>query len=174
MRKVLAVSLASLMALSLGGAATAGKKKPVKQSVTGTVVTSAPYTDASKCFAGAHRRVAIMTDESETANGPLGYHFNVDKKTWGKKFKLDLVSWGFGSIYLDIYFYTEFGTKEDVQNDPQGAGAPAYIEYSEKKFGGEKGSVPKGMKKAIVCIAENTTTQGGAAEFAYLAGDGVK
>ena len=180
MKKIITLLVVGLLALTMvAGSATAAKKKkkkapPFIQTIDGSVVFTPPGTSppfaAPGCFSGAHRRVAIMTDEAEQGNGKLGYSFNIDKRTWGKKFKLDLKS-ATGTADLDIAFYQKFGTKDDVTGDPAGAGAP-YTEVSETRApGGEKGIVSKGMTKAIVCLWESETSGAAQATFSYQAGD---
>lgn len=165
MKKKVAILIAAALGLGmLPGAATAGKPK---QSVEGMIALPAPYTDDSGCFAGLHRRGAIVSQENN--NGVIGWHFDVDPKTWNKKFVLE-PSGGFGTVDMDILFYQEFGTMEDVVNDPGGAGAPASISFATREAGGEGGKVPKTFTKAIICIYSGGQYQGGGANFTYTAG----
>src|SRR5688500_10189505 len=93
MKRFIAIVTAGLLALSLvGGSATAAKKKKkgFKQTQEGSVIAPAPFTqDQSKCYAGLHRRSDTATQGQE--NGITGYHFDIDKRTWNKPFKLDVV-----------------------------------------------------------------------------------
>ncbi|MGH2754350.1 MAG: hypothetical protein ACRDLB_07930 [Actinomycetota bacterium] len=172
MKKVFAVAGAAIIAMSLvPGVASAGKGKGKKQEVEGSVAFPAPYTDDSGCYAGLHRRASIMT--MGTANGIIGYEFDIDPATWNKNFVLEATG-GQGHIDLDIYFYAEFGTPEDVAGDPLNAGSPYTIKYNTREAGGEAAKVPPDMTKVIVCLYGGQGGQGGGATFTYTAGKGVK
>ena len=137
---------------------------PKQQVVEGTVAMRAPFTDLSSCYAGLHRRTAVVTQEN--VNGVVGFHFDVDQATAGKPFVLE-VTGGQQNPDLDITFYTEFGTVEQATDT---AYAPANISFEDRAPGGEAGIVPKdGFKKAIVCMFD-----GYGASFKYTAGKGVK
>jgi hypothetical protein len=167
MKKILALTTTALVALSLfGGAAEAKKSK--MQMVDGGVAMMLPFpADTSSCYAGVHRRAAIVAGDQ--ANGAVGYHFDIDPATAGKPFKLD-VTGGQGDVNLDITFYMAFGTTDDVTGDPVNAGSPATVEFATNAPGGEKGTVPTGgFTKAIVCM-----TQGADATFHYMAGGSAR
>lgn len=171
-KKLMTLALAGMLVVALvPGAAEAGKKKkkskPVVQTVEGSVPLPAPYTDDSGCYAGLHRRGSILTNGQ--ANEVIGYEFEVDEKTWGKPFFLEITG-GQGSVDLDIYFYSEFGTQDDVINDPLNAGTPYTVSFNTRDNVGESGEVPADMTKVIVCMMAG----GAAATFTYNAGDGVK
>lgn len=165
MKRALAVLIAASIGLGLMPA-TAGAGAP-KQTEEGTIALPAPFTDDSGCFAGLHRRGAILTMENN--NGVIGWHFDVDPKTWNKKFTLE-PSGGFGTVDMDILFYQEFGTPQQVVEDPQGAGNPASVGFQTREPGGETGKVPKTFNKAIICIYSGALYQGGGADFTYTAG----
>jgi hypothetical protein len=156
MRKLGPVALVALLVISLlSGSAVAAKKKSKPQVVNGSIRSQLKFADTStvpptvdSCYSGAHRRVAIASQEQ--ANGITGYHFDLDKKTVGKKFTLKPTG-GQGEVDLDITFYTEFGTPEQATDT---AYAPPNFSYEKRGPGGETGIVPKGMKKAIVCMYE--------------------
>lgn len=169
MKKILSLAVVALVALSLlGGAAVAKKKMGKMQMVDGTVAMMLPFPqDTSTCYAGIHRRLAIVSGEQ--VNGDVGYHFDVDPATAGKPFDL-AVTGGQGDVNLDITFYMKFGTTDDVTGDPVNAGSPVTVDYATNAPGGEHGTVPTGgFTKAIVCM-----TQGADASFHYMAGAGVK
>ena len=162
MKKVLGLLTAGLVALALGGAPTAAA--PKQQTVEGSIAMRAPFTDLASCYAGLHRRTAVVTQEN--VNGVVGYHFDLDPVTYGKKFKLE-VTGGQGDVDLDIIFYPEFGTLEQATDTGY---APPTVTFGDRKPGGEKGVVPKeGFEKAIVCMFD-----GYGASFKYTAGKGVK
>lgn len=168
MKKLVALALAAIVVLPTGAAAQKGGKK---QEVKGTIALPAPYQDNSGCFAGLHRRLAILTQEQ--ANGDLGYHFDVDPGTGGKPFVLQTEG-GVGTVDLDIYFYQKFGTAQDVAGDPLSAGSPGYVQFSTRESGGEADIVPKGYPKAIVCVYAGDQGAAAAASFTYTAGARVK
>lgn len=165
MKKTIALLIAATLGLAVFPAA-AGAGKP-KQTEEGTILLPAPFIDDTGCYAGLHRRGAIMTMENN--NGVIGWHFDVDPKTWKKKFVLE-PSGGFGTVDMDILFYQEFGTPEDVVSDPGGAGAPATVGFQTREPGGESGKVPPQFNKVIICIYSGAQSQGGGADFVYTAG----
>ena len=130
------------------------------QTVEGSVATANPFPqDPNSCYSGKHRRGAVLSDGGN--QGTDGYHFDVAEGTNGQNFVLE-VTGGEGDVDLDITFYTEFGTVEQ-QSDT--AYAPPNQSYESRGPGGEKGTVPEGMKKAIVCMLT-----GANATFTYKAG----
>ena len=171
MKKLAALALGGLVAASLVPNATAAA--PKQQKVSGSVALPAPYTDNTGCYAGLQRRLAILTQEQ--VNGGIGYHFDVDPATIGKPFVLE-VTGGQGSyVDLDINFYYEFGTPEDVAGDPLNAGSPINTGFNTREEGGESGVIPKGgYPQAIVCMYGGDLGAGAAATFEYTAGKGVK
>ena len=170
MKKALTVALAGLIAASLFAPASAGAAK--KQEVEGTVVAPLPYTDDSGCYAGIHRRMAIVTQEM--VNGVGGYHFDVDPATYNGKFKLDVTASAAGDADLDIYFYQKFGTVEDVAGDPLNAGSPITVQFNTREPGGEAGIVPPDTTKVIVCMYGGQQGAAAGASFAYEAVAPVK
>ncbi|HET7481285.1 MAG TPA: hypothetical protein VFK89_00355 [Actinomycetota bacterium] len=170
MKKLMTLALAGLLATSLMPAAHAKKAKKAKpvQTEAGQIVAPAPYTDDSGCYAGLHRRGAILTQGNN--NGVIGWSFDVDPKTYNRPFKLE-PSGGFGSVDMDITFYlADFGTIDDVAGDPLNAGAPPTIDFNTREAGGEAGKVPPMSKHAIICIYTGAQGQGGGANFTYNAG----
>ena len=164
MKKILTLSVAGVLAASL--LAPSAQAKAPKQTVEGMIALPAPYTDDTGCFAGLHRRGAILSQENN--NGLIGWHFDVDPATQNKKFVLEAT--GQGTVDVDILFYQEFGTVNDVVEDPGGAGAPASITFATRAAGGEKGKVPKGFGKAIICMYGGAQGAGVGANFTYTAG----
>lgn len=172
MKKMLILALVASLAFSVAPSAQAGKKKKKKkpavtQTVEGSVPLPAPYTDDTGCYAGLHRRGSIVT--SGAANEVIGYEFDVDKGTWNTPFVMEITG-GQGTVDLDIYFYTEFGTMDDVAGDPLNAGSPYTVSFNTRDSVGESGTVPPDMTKVIVCMMAG----GAEATFTYTAGAGVK
>jgi hypothetical protein len=173
MKKLLPVVLAGLLVLTLiPGSATAQKKKGKKQEVEGGVVLPTPFTDDSGCFAGIHRRENAFT--MGASNGVTGYHFEVDKKTWKKKFVLE-VTGGQGDVDLDIYFYLgPLTTVEDFVNQGGDPTPAATISYNTREPGGEADKVPESAENVIICMYGGGQGAGFGASFTYTAGKGVK
>lgn len=174
MKKFIALGAAGLLAISLvGGSATAAKKKKrFKQTQEGSIVLPAPFAqDQSKCYAGLHRRSDTATQGQE--NGVTGYHFDIDKRTWNKPFRLD-VTGAEGDADLDIYFYSHYPSIDEWPNDPGNAGAPVSVDFINRKAGGEKGKVPARTTKAVVCLYAGDPGTGPTyatnAAFKYVAG----
>ena len=164
MKKLVVLSLAALIAIpAIGGNATAAKTP--KQSLEGSVAIPLQHTDGS-CYPGVQRRVQAVT--MQTVNGVFGYDFDVDKKTWNKKFVMELTG-AQGTVDLDITYYLGERTKlEDFQGgDPA---PPATVGFQTREEGGEAGKVPKGAVYAIVCAFASENSVGGMADFTYNAG----
>ena len=163
MKRFVTLALSALLVGSLLNPASAGAKKQV---VEGSIAAPAPFTDDSGCYAGLHRRLAVVTQEQ--VNGLIGYHFDIDPATWGGKFKLEPTG-GQGDVDLDIYFYQQLGTVEQVATDPQGAGSPAVVQINTREPGGEVGTVPPDFTKVIVCMYGGQQGAGAGATFTYTA-----
>ena len=159
MKKLIAATLTAMIAIA-PATALAGKKAPVKQEMEGEVLLPAPYPADETCFTGATRRSALASQGQ--VNGVVGYFFDIDPRTAGKKFQLHLVT-GTDDVDLDIDFYSDFGSIDDP------TGTQAVVPYETREPGGEEGIVPAGMTKAIVCM-----TAGSQASFHYMAGKGVR
>ena len=169
MKRFVAVALTAMVAASLvGQPATAAKKKKkgYTQSVEGSIALPIKHvnyeTQEISCYSGVHRR-GNMATEGNDHNGVVGFSFDVDKRTVGKAFALSVG----GEQDLDITFYNEFGTRDQLA-DP--GYAPGLAEnFQERGAGGEAGIIPVGTTKAIVCMFEGTQST-----FTYKAGAGVK
>lgn len=178
MRKSVALALCSVLMLGLlAGSADAGKKgkkkkksgPPIIQEIEGSIALPAPFPLdlESGCYAGLHRRASIFSGGQP--NGLIAFEFDVDPKTWGHPFALEITG-GQGDVDLDLYFYDEFGTPEDVVNDPGGAGQPYSVEHHNRDGVGEEGEVPSDMTKVIVCMMAG----GFDATLKYTAGPAAK
>ena len=155
MKKLIALAVVALVALpAFAGSATAAKKKSKPVTVEGSVLLPQPYAADGTCFYRSQRAWMGLSGGG-APNGVFGHTFDVDPKTVGKRFTLD-VSDGAG---MDIVFYTEFGDPADPTV------APANTGYETPGLGGEKGTVPPGYPIAFVCM-----TEGANASFTYTAG----
>lgn len=164
MKKIISTIAVGLVVASvLPGTAVAGKKG-ARQDVEGHIAMQAPPSEATSnpngCYAGVHRRINVLAQEQ--ANGIVGYHFDIDKATWNKKFRLTPGS----DVDIDITFYDGFGTTEQAADTSY---APATMTFEERNNEGEFGKVPANMTKAIVCMKTGMD-----ADFTYSAGKGVK
>ena len=164
MRKLVSLVLAGVVLAALPGAAVAGGKG-VHQHVEGHIAMQAPPSDATDnpdgCYSGVHRRLAVLSQEQ--INGVVGFHFDVDPATWGKKFRLTPDTAG---VDIDITFYSEFGTLEQATDT---SFAPANFGFETRSDKGEAGKIPADMTKAIVCMKAGQN-----ADFTYTGGAGVK
>lgn len=151
MKQLISLLLAVLV---VGGAlvapAAAGKKKKkVKpQVVEGSILVPQGGNAAATCVYRSQRTLI----SAGGPNGILGYTFDVDPKTAGRPFKLE-VSDGAG---VDISFYMDLGDPTDPTT------APANQPYETTGPGGEEGTVPPGFPIAFVCL-----TEGANATFKY-------
>ena len=164
MKKLALLVVAGAVLTALPGAAVAGKKA-AHQHVTGNIAMQAPPADATDnpngCYSGVHRRLAVASQMQ--INGIVGFHFEVDPATWGKKFRLTPVTEG---VDIDITFYEAFGTTEQAAETSY---APANFGFEERNTDGEAGKVPANMTMAIVCMKAGQN-----ADLLYEAGAGVK
>jgi hypothetical protein len=152
MKKLVAVSIAALLLGALVPAtAGAAKKKSKPQVVEGSILVPQGGNAAATCVYRSQR--TLMAGGGP--NGILGYTFDVDPKTVGKPFKLDVA----GGAGVDISFYSGLGDPTDPTT------APANMSYETAGPGGEKGTVPAGLPIAFVCMTEGVN-----ASFTYKAG----
>lgn len=139
-KKWLVPALVLMMVVAPPDAVGAKKKKKPKaqQVVEGSVdlPQGDPTGAVGRCVSGNHRRLVLL---NVPAQGVVGFDFDVDKATWNGKFVLEVD----GDQDLDIIFYTDFG-------DLQAAGET--VAYEEDGSGGESGTIPSNMTKAIVCM----------------------
>ncbi len=155
MRKLVAAATIALLLAAPVQSAFAGKKKAAHQHVEGTITLPQGGNAAATCVYRTQRALLQVGGP----NGVVGYTFDVDPGTVGKKFKLEAGS----GIGLDISFYAEMGDATDPST------APANYPYENPGPGGESGTVPAGYPIAFVCMTEGTN-----GSFSYMAGKGVK
>lgn len=165
MKKIISIVAAGLLVAAIVPGMASAAKKGARQDVEGNIALQAPPSDATDnpngCYSGVHRRLNVATQMN--ANGIVGYHFEIDPKTWNKKFRLSAIT---PDVDLDITFYTEFGTLEQATDT---AFAPYTVGFEDRNTDGEFGKVPADMTLAIVCMKTGTN-----ADFTYSAGAGVK
>ena len=173
MKKLMTVALAAMLfGALLPSGAQAGKPK---QAVEGSILFPAPFAQSATngapfdgCWGGLHRRVTTPTSGA-VGQGVFGYHFDVDKKTWNKKFKLE-VTGGQGTVDLDLFLYSHVPPVTEWPDDPQNAGTPLSVDFVTREAGGEAGVVPKGTTHAIVCMYGGPSHYGYNSTFTYTAG----
>ncbi len=154
MRKILVVAAVSVLA-ALPAAEAIAKKKAAHQHVEGAIALPHPSTEG--CVYRTQRM--LYGPLGASVNGIIGYTFEVDPRTAGKRFKLEVAD-GAG---MDISFYSAV----DNASDP--STAPSNLAFETPGPGGESGEVPPGFPYAFVCM-----TEGSQASFTYTAGSGVK
>ena len=182
MKKVLILVLVGMLPASLlTPTADAGSSR--QQVVEGTVLLPAPFAQSALdpdakpfkyCWNGLHRRVATLAEGGQ-GQGVFGYNFAVDKRTWGKPFKLE-VTGGQGTIDLDIAMYQRIANLEDWEADPVNAGCAQsceIVDHASRGQGGETGIVPRRTIVAFVCLYGGSSHAGFDASFKYVAGKGV-
>src|SRR3712207_3589189 len=155
MKKLVAAATTALLLAAPVQSAFAGKKAAAHQHVEGTIAIPQGGNAAATCVYRTQR--VLLT--AGGPNGVVGYTFDVDPATVGKKFKLEAGS----GVGMDISFYAEMGDATDP------ATAPANYPYETPGPGGESGTVPAGYPIAFVCM-----TEGQNGSFSYAAGKGVK
>ena len=168
MKKLMTVALAAmLLGALLPAGAQAGKPK---QEVEGSILFPAPFAQDTfaGCWGGLHRRVTTPSGGA-VGQGVFGYHFEVDKKSWNKKFELE-VTGGEGDVDLDLFLYSHVPPMTEWPDDPQNAGTPLSVDFTTREPGGEAGIVPKGTTYAIVCMYGGPSHYGYDASFTYTAG----
>lgn len=165
MKKIIAIVAAGLLVAAIAPGMASAAKKAARQDVEGHIALQAPPSDATDnpngCYSGVHRRLNVASQMN--ANGIVGFHFEIDPKTWNKKFRLTPVT---PDVDIDITFYTEFGTIEQATDT---GFAPFTVGFEDRNTDGEFGKVPADMTLAIVCMKTGTN-----ADFTYSAGAGVK
>lgn len=149
-KRIVAAFVACALSASVVPFAAAAKKP--KQVVDGSIVVPQTGGPAGACVYRTQRSIMATSGQP---NGVVGYTFDVDPATVGKKFKLTVA----GGAGMDISFYTDLGDPADPTS------APANVPFETAGPGGEKGVVPEGFPIAFVCM-----TDGANATFTYKAG----
>lgn len=165
MKRLITLAMAATMIAALSPLA-AEARVAAAQEETGTVVLPGPGPNGETtggCWTGWARRFWIFSGGATA--GPFGSIFEIDKKTWDGKFKLEVVAGAAGTEDLDVTFYADPG--EIDPNDPAMQGG--IIEtgaYLTREAGGEAGTVPRTSTLALVCLGIGT---GANAEWSYTA-----
>lgn len=155
MKKLVAAATIAILIAAPVHSASAGKKAAAHQHVEGSIQLPQGASPAAPCVYRTHRLML----QTFGANGFVGYTFDVDPATIGKKFKLEAGS----GVGMDISFYTEMGDSTDPST------SPANYAFATPGPGGEAGTVPAGYPVAMVCMTEGVN-----GTFTYAAGKGVK
>lgn len=166
MKRTFALALVATLFAALAPGAQAGAVPPQKQE--GNVMLAGPGPNGETtggCWTGWARRAWIFSGGATA--GPLGSMFEIDKSTWGGKFKLEVTGGAMGTEDLDMTFYANPGTVDPV-NDPaqQGGGISETGSYLTREAGGEVGTVPPGSTVVLICLA---ITTGANADYTYTA-----
>jgi hypothetical protein len=156
-RKLVTAAFVAIMSFnSFALAADAGP-----QEVSGTNVFPVPHPqDPTICFQGVARRAYLISQGNY--NDTFGTVFEVDKATWGGKFKLELTDGATGTEDMDIYFFSDIGTLGP--DDPGMLTVAQSGVYQERKAGGEVGLVPPTSTFGITCLHDGFN-----ASFTYTA-----
>ncbi|HWC14350.1 MAG TPA: hypothetical protein VG929_07130 [Actinomycetota bacterium] len=160
--------IVALLALSLVAALAplGAQAAPGPQKYEGNVMLPGPGPNGAVtegCWTGWPRRFWIFSQG--TTAGPFGDIFEIDKTTWGGKFKLEVTGGGAGTEDLDMTFYADPG-KVDPADPAQQGGIMETGSYLTREPGGEEGTVPPTSTLVLVCLGVGT---GYDADFTYTA-----
>ena len=136
------------------------------QEASGTVLLPGPGPNGETtggCWTGHARRAWILSQG--TTAGPFGSMVEIDKATWGGKFKLEVAGGLQGTEDLDLTFYADPG-KLDPTDPAMQAGIVESSAYLTREAGGEAGMVPPTATVALVCLAIGS---GANADWTYTA-----
>lgn len=165
-RVTIALLASALLAHLIPAPAAAVPAKLASQQESGTVLLPGPGPNGETtggCWTGWSRRAWIISGGATA--GPFGSMFEIDKATWGGKFKLDVVSGAAGTEDLDVTFYADPGKVDPADPAMQG-GIYETGAYLNRTSGGETGTVPPQTTVALVCLAIGT---GADADWEYEA-----
>ncbi|MDQ3957640.1 MAG: hypothetical protein M3273_04885 [Actinomycetota bacterium] len=170
MKRVIMLVLVAMLVASLSpvAARTGAKAGAVAapQEETGTVLLPGPGPNGETtggCWTGWARRFWIFSGGATA--GPMGSMFEIDKATWGGKFKLEVTAGGVGTEDLDMTYYVDPGHVDPMDPAQQG-GIVESSAYLSREPGGEEGIVPPESTVVLICLA---TGSGYNAEWSYTA-----
>ena len=138
---------------------------PQKQE--GNVLLPAPGPNGETtggCWTGYSRRAWIFSGGATA--GPLGSMFEIDKSTWGGKFKLEVTGGAMGTEDLDMTFYADPGVVDPVNDPAQQGGIVETGAFLTREPGGEVGTVPPNSNVVLICLGIGT---GFNADYTYTA-----
>lgn len=165
MKRLITLALAATLVAALFPPSARADAAP-KQEETGTVLLPGPGPNGEVtggCWTGYPRRFWIFT--SGATAGPFGSMFEIDKATWGGKFKVEVTNGLSGAEDLDLTFYADPG-KIDPADPAQQGGIVETGSYLTREAGGETGTVPPTTTLALICLGVGS---GANAEWAYEA-----
>lgn len=151
MKRIFAVLLVGLFVASLSPLT--AQARIGGQTEEGSVLLPGPGPNGETtggCWTGWSRRFWIFS--AGATAGPFGSMFEIDKKTWDGKFKLEVTGGGMGTEDLDMTFYVDPG-HIDPADPAQQSGIVESSSYLSREAGGETGTVPRGSKIVLVCLA---------------------
>ena len=166
MRRTITLVLVATIVAALSPLAAEARVAAPPQKETGTVLLPGPGPNGGAgdgCWTGWARRFWIFTGGATA--GPMGSMFEIDKKTWNGKFKLDVTGGGTGTEDLDMTFYVDPGHVDPADPAQQG-GIIEAGSYLTREPGGEAGIVPPTSTLVLVCLGTGT---GYNAEWSYTA-----
>ena len=164
MKRVLTLILAATIAASLSPMTALAKLPPQKEE--GSVLLAGPGPNGETtggCWTGWPRRFWIFSGGA--TSGPFGSIFEIDKKTWNGKFKLEVTGGSVGTEDLDMTFYADPGEVDPADPAQQG-GIIETGTYLNREAGGEAGTVPARSTLVLICLAIGS---GANAEWSYTA-----
>jgi hypothetical protein len=164
MKRVLTLVLAAIVVAALSPMTAQAKIGP--QSEEGSVLLPGPGPNGETtggCWTGWARRFWIFSNGA--TSGPFGSIFEIDKKTWNGKFKLEVTGGSAGTEDLDMTFYADPGHVDPADPAQQG-GIIETGAYLTREAGGEAGTVPARSKLVLICLAIGS---GFNAEWSYKA-----
>ena len=166
MKRAITLVMAAILVAALAPvSASAGASTP-PQEETGTVILPGPGPNGETtggCWTGWARRFWIFSGGA--TSGPFGSMIEIDKSTWGGKFKLEVLGGASGTEDLDVTYYVDPGKIDPADPAMQG-GIIESSSYLTREAGGEVGTVPPESTLALVCLAIGT---GANAEWSYTA-----
>jgi len=165
MKRLITLAVAATMIASLSPLAAEARVAP-PQEETGTVVLPGPGPNGETtggCWTGWPRRFWIFSGGATA--GPMGSMFEIDKKTWNGKFKLEVTGGMAGTEDLDLTFYSDPG-EIDPEDPAQQGGIVETGAFLTREAGGEVGNVPPTSTLALICLGIGT---GANAEWTYTA-----
>ena len=136
------------------------------QKEEGNVLLAGPGPNGETtggCWTGWSRRAWIFSGGATA--GPFGSMFEIDKSTWGGKFKLEVTGGAMGSEDLDMTFYADPGKIDPADPAMQG-GIIETGSYLSREAGGEVGTVPPTSTVVLICLGIGT---GANADYSYTA-----